>query len=460
MRRFRAIIFALSFSALLATGLSVALPASAQTNTANTANAPASLQLEVPIPASPLEQAVGNAANGSISDVSQYIGRLYNFLIGIIGMVAAVMMIMGGFQYLTSAGDSGKIGAAKKRIGDALIGVVLALGAYVILNTINPALLKFEPLSARVKEVGTVTFFLPWCEDLIGATPRVDVTQVNGKDCGNVGTYQAGNTTSYCVYRGECTPDRGDGKFNFGGGEPAHGVETCLQRSGLTPKFIGDSLAKDKTSTFGLCLPCANITKSVAGSLGMTIADACQVWQTTVTDFRTKEFKDVTQQNLWSYCGPASGYPGCVQADVDCAKANDNQYDGSSCDGHGDSGHHSCGCEGYNDEPAPVWPKADMTPDQEKGIGDGSHSSLWGSASTMRHYEAHLDALCSLNPCQNFKDTRVTPQQDGTQYGYVAGAPKIGTMHIQSYVKGCSGVGLVQYVPGARAFAGSCSNLQ
>jgi hypothetical protein len=103
-------------------------------------------KLEIPIPGVTLTSITDTEAY-SIPWIAQYISGVYAFLISIIGVIAAIMMIIGGFQYLTSAGDGGKIGAAKKRIVNALTGVILALSSYVILYTINPNLVQFEGLS-------------------------------------------------------------------------------------------------------------------------------------------------------------------------------------------------------------------------------------------------------------------------------------------------------------------------
>ncbi len=100
---------------------------------------------EIPIPGVTLTS-VTNPNDYSIPWVGQYINGVYTFMLGIVGLLAAIMMIIGGFQYLTSAGDSGKIGAAKKRITDALIGLALALGSYALLYTINPDLVSFKSL--------------------------------------------------------------------------------------------------------------------------------------------------------------------------------------------------------------------------------------------------------------------------------------------------------------------------
>ncbi len=105
--------------------------------------------LQIPIPGVTLTS-VTDPNDYSIPWIGQYVSGVYTFLISIIGLVAAIMMIIGGFEYLTSAGDSGKIGKSKKRITDALIGMVLALGSYALLYTINPDLVVFKGLNIQM----------------------------------------------------------------------------------------------------------------------------------------------------------------------------------------------------------------------------------------------------------------------------------------------------------------------
>jgi len=103
-------------------------------------------KLEIPIPGLELSSAVRENGQVTIPWLAQYVGGAYTFLLSIAGLVAAVMMVVGGFQYVTSAGDKTRLSAGKKRIMNALTGLVLALSSYVILYSINPKLVEFEGL--------------------------------------------------------------------------------------------------------------------------------------------------------------------------------------------------------------------------------------------------------------------------------------------------------------------------
>ncbi len=73
-------------------------------------------------------------SGGSSTDLSTVIGNILKAVIGIAGLVAAVYIVIGGVQYITSTGDSGKIAKAKNTILYALIGLVVCALAFAIVN--------------------------------------------------------------------------------------------------------------------------------------------------------------------------------------------------------------------------------------------------------------------------------------------------------------------------------------
>jgi len=184
------------------------------TNAASAQTPPEPIQINVPIPGAGLEAVAEGAVRGVVPGLTAYIGLVYNFLISIVGLVAGTMIMIGGYQYLTAGGDAARVGAAKTRIGNAVIGLVLALGSFLLLNTINPDLVTFKPLD--IKPVKTELITHPWCEDLEkeGATVTqiTKHTNVSGAFCGDIGEYKPTlkqgdkikqGESAYCIYRGK-----------------------------------------------------------------------------------------------------------------------------------------------------------------------------------------------------------------------------------------------------------------
>lgn len=67
-------------------------------------------------------------ANGGIFQ------RITNILLFIIGAVSVIMLIIGGIRYTISQGDSAAVTSAKNTILYAVIGIVVALLAFAIVN--------------------------------------------------------------------------------------------------------------------------------------------------------------------------------------------------------------------------------------------------------------------------------------------------------------------------------------
>ncbi len=83
---------------------------------------------------------------GSNTEFHELIAYLYGWGIGLGALFTFIMLVWGGFEYMTSAGDPGKLKNAIKRITTTLLGLALLLSSWLVLNTINPALTTLEPL--------------------------------------------------------------------------------------------------------------------------------------------------------------------------------------------------------------------------------------------------------------------------------------------------------------------------
>lgn len=75
--------------------------------------------------------------NQSLTDI---VAWLYVFIVGISGLAAFVMIVWGGVQWMTSQGNPTATGDAKDKIQKALLGLLLVLASFLILQIINPEL--------------------------------------------------------------------------------------------------------------------------------------------------------------------------------------------------------------------------------------------------------------------------------------------------------------------------------
>jgi hypothetical protein len=125
-------------------------------------------QFLAPIPTNP---------NTGFTDLSDYMKYLYVAIVGLAIVLGVVMIVIGGIQYVTAAVPSAKE-EGKKRVGGAIIGVLLAIISYVAIDALNPKL-------------NYVGLFFPQGYNPPGNPP-------GGNQCNNDGTCGAGETNANC----------------------------------------------------------------------------------------------------------------------------------------------------------------------------------------------------------------------------------------------------------------------
>lgn len=97
-----------------------------------------------------LEKIPGLASTDG-SNLPVYVKAIYSTALAIVVLCALFMLSVGGFMYLTSAGNTSAMGTAKEVIFDSIIGLIIALSAWLLLNVINPDLVNvtISGLSAK-----------------------------------------------------------------------------------------------------------------------------------------------------------------------------------------------------------------------------------------------------------------------------------------------------------------------
>ncbi len=72
--------------------------------------------------------------DASSTNLAGFIKQIINLLLYVLGAIAVLMIIIGGIRYTTSGGDQSGVKGAKDTILYAVIGLVVALMAYAIVN--------------------------------------------------------------------------------------------------------------------------------------------------------------------------------------------------------------------------------------------------------------------------------------------------------------------------------------
>ena len=81
-----------------------------------------------------IQKAVGDPAK--LSDLNKVFENVVNVALAFAGIVLFVMLIIGGFRYITAGGDPKGIEGAKKTLTYAIAGIVLVAVSFLILNFI------------------------------------------------------------------------------------------------------------------------------------------------------------------------------------------------------------------------------------------------------------------------------------------------------------------------------------
>ncbi|MCX6785266.1 MAG: hypothetical protein NTZ18_00235 [Candidatus Komeilibacteria bacterium] len=76
-------------------------------------------------------------------DLKDTIVQVLNVILGFLGIIAVIIILLGGFKWMTAGGGDDKIAEAKKLISAGIVGLVVILAAYAIaiyvVNTISSA---------------------------------------------------------------------------------------------------------------------------------------------------------------------------------------------------------------------------------------------------------------------------------------------------------------------------------
>jgi len=182
--------------------------------------------------------------------ISVYLVGAYKLGVGIAAILAVIMIMAGGFIWIASAGDAGRVGQAKKMISGAVVGMVLTVGSYVALQTINPNLVNFTALKIKVVARQTIDLSSSSNEGDTGDSPTLNAQNIScPKNGGASQIVDTVNSMSGKVY------------YRFGGSGQTTGFKET------NPKYL-------QYNSFcpagGICLDCSGFVKYVLACAGLS----------------------------------------------------------------------------------------------------------------------------------------------------------------------------------------------
>ena len=88
------------------------------------------------------ENIIGETTGLGNTDPREIAARVINIILGFLGIIAVVLILVGGFMWMTAAGNDDKVASAKKVMISGVIGLVIVLAAFGIAKFVIGALLR------------------------------------------------------------------------------------------------------------------------------------------------------------------------------------------------------------------------------------------------------------------------------------------------------------------------------
>lgn len=85
---------------------------------------------------------INKVGNGTGDELQGAIISIINAVVGVLALVCVIVIIIGGVNYMTSSGDAGKVKKAKDTILYGVIGLVVCVLAFAIVNFVIANILK------------------------------------------------------------------------------------------------------------------------------------------------------------------------------------------------------------------------------------------------------------------------------------------------------------------------------
>ena len=68
------------------------------------------------------------------ADLQETVIQIVQWVLGLLGLIAVIMILYGGFVWITAGGNEDKVGQAKKIISAAVVGLIIVLLAWAIVT--------------------------------------------------------------------------------------------------------------------------------------------------------------------------------------------------------------------------------------------------------------------------------------------------------------------------------------
>ena len=198
-----------------------------------------------------------------------YVNSLIKLVIGLIGVFSVVMLIVAGVEIMTPGATASEKMTGKARAVNALLGLLVAVGAYVILNTINPNLVN---LSITLPSATLIYDNSAFQQSEFSASPTTE-TSLAPSNLSSSG-YMCPGSGGSAVIPGVLGSLQGKVTYRFGGGhsqnQPPYSQDTymCPAGSGTSCSSFcpAGQLCLDCSSFVDTVLKCAGLSSPGGGT--------------------------------------------------------------------------------------------------------------------------------------------------------------------------------------------------
>lgn len=190
-----------------------------------------------------LSQSIGGTT--VVNDLADYIGLLYNFMIGFSAIAAVIMIVYGGFRYLVGSAG-GDVQAGKQIVIDAVVGLFLVVAAYAILEIVNPNTLTLRlPVIRAVNDQD-----IPQAPEASAAENPTIINQFSQQACTEV-SQCAACTQALCPSGMTCDTSAGSVQCSeIGQRADGEGVSRRCQYRCINPQATQQVVANDTACSF------------------------------------------------------------------------------------------------------------------------------------------------------------------------------------------------------------------
>lgn len=91
------------------------------------------------------------------ADLVDTIAQIIRVALGFLGVIAVVIILLGGFKWMTAGGEDTKVTEAKKLIFSGIIGLVIVIAAYAIASFVIESIITATTSTETGTETGGTT---------------------------------------------------------------------------------------------------------------------------------------------------------------------------------------------------------------------------------------------------------------------------------------------------------------